>query len=121
MLDSKTLIETVQSLNKSGDLRRTLKKYHLKNLAIFQHGEDYTEGLNLLAITNAQYERLNNVYYDLGLGELKDYMRNCRHFEEDLHEFSTGYGYSVIDVDLLGGSGNGDVLAAFKKAGLTID
>lgn len=121
MLDSKTLIETVQSLNKSGDLRRALKKYQLKNLAVFPYGEDYTEGLNLLAITNTQYERLNNVYKELGLGELKNYMRNYRYFEEDLHEFSTGYGYSVIDADLLGGSGNGDVLAAFKKAGLTID
>lgn len=121
MLDSKTLIETVQSLNKSGDLRRALKKYQLKNLAVFPHGEDYTEGLNLLAITNTQYERLNNVYKELGLGELKNYMRNYQYFEEDLHEFSTGYGYSVIDADLLGGSGNGDVLAAFKKAGLTID
>lgn len=69
-----------------------------------------------------QYDRLNAVYEDLGLGELKDYMRNYKYSElNHTHNFSTGGGYSIFDGDLLGGSGSGEVLAAFKEAGLVID
>ena len=74
------------------------------------------------AISDMQYRRLNAVYEDLGLGELKEYMRKYRYDETKyIHKFSTGGGYSIFDSDLLGGDMEGRVLLAFIHAGLVID
>ena len=122
MLDHQTLLGNLHAFNADGELERTLEKHRLKNLVVFFLRENPASGLRSWAITDMQYRRLNAVYEDLGLGELKEYMRKYRYSEtKDLHKFSTGSGYSIFDADLLGGSGSGEVLSAFKEAGLVID
>lgn len=114
--------ETIIEASKNGTLAGLLEKHRIKNLAVFFLRENPYTALRRWAITDAQYERLNAVYEDLGLGELKDYMRSYRYSESArTHNFSTGCGYSIFDSDLLGGCMDGRVLAAFKDAGLVID
>lgn len=108
--------------SKNGTLAGLLEKHHLKNLSIFRLLENPYSGLRRWAILDMQYRRLNAVYEDLGLGELKYYMRNYRHSDrKGTHNFSTGGGYSIFDADLLGGDADGRVLEAFKHAGFVID
>lgn len=122
MLNPKELKEALNRHLESGELTRALEKHRLKNLAIFLLRENPYTAIRRWAITDMQYERLNAVYKDLGLGELKDYMRSYRYSETaHTHNFSTGCGYSIFDSDLLGGNMDGRVLDAFKNAGLTID
>lgn len=122
MLKPKELKEALKQHLDSGELIRALEKHRIKNLAIFFLRENPYSGLRRWAITDSQYERLNAVYEDLGLGELKEYMRNYRHSDlKNTHNFSTGSGYSIFDADLLGGDADGRVLEAFKHAGLVID
>ena len=122
MLNPKELKEALNRHLESGELTRALEKHRIKNLAIFQLSENPYSGLRRWAILDMQYDRLNAVYEDLGLGELKEYMRNYRHSDlKNTHNFSTGGGYSIIDADLLGGDADGHVLEAFKHAGLVID
>lgn len=122
MLKPKELKEALKQHLDSGELIRALEKHRIKNLAIFFLRENPHSGLRRWAILDAQYRRLNAVYEDLGLGELKEYMRNYRHSDlKNTHNFSTGGGYSIIDADLLGGDADGRVLEAFKHAGLVID
>lgn len=122
MLNPKELKEALKQHLESGELTRALERHRIKNLAVFLLRENPYTALRRWAITDAQYERLNAVYEDLGLGELKDYMRSYRYSESArTHNFSTGCGYSIFDSDLLGGCMDGRVLAAFKDAGLVID
>lgn len=122
MLNPKELKEALNRHLESGELTRALEKHRLKNLAIFLLRENPYTAIRRWAITDMQYDRLNAVYKDLGLGELKDYMRSYRYSETThTHNFSTGCGYCIFDSDLLGGSMDGRVLDAFKNAGLTID
>ena len=67
--------ETIIEASKNGTLAMLLEKHRIKNLAVFFLRENPYTALRRWAITDAQYERLNAVYEDLGLGELKDYMR----------------------------------------------
>lgn len=114
--------ETIIEASKNGTLAGLLEKHRINNLAIFLLRENPYTGFRRWAITDAQYERLNAVYEDLGLGELKDYMRSYSYSESaHTHNFSTGCGYSIFDSDLLGGCMDGCVLAAFKHAGLVIN
>lgn len=122
MLNPKELKEALNRHLESGELTRALGKHRLKNLVIFFLRENPVSGMRSWAIQGMQYRRLNAVYEDLGLGELKEYMRRYRYDEtKDIHKFSTGGGYNIFDADLLGGDSDGRVLAAFKDAGLVID
>ena len=114
--------ETIIEASENGTLAGLLEKHHIKNLSIFLLSENPYTALRRWAILDMQYDRLNAVYEDLGLEELKYYMRNYRHSDrKGTHNFSTGCGYSIFDADLLGGDASGRVLAAFKDAGLVID
>nr|DAS46453.1 MAG TPA: hypothetical protein [Caudoviricetes sp.] len=122
MLNPKELKEALNRHLDSGELTRALDKNRLKNIAVFFLRENPVSGMRSWAISDMQYRRLNAVYEDLGLGELKDYMRGYRYSESACtHNFSTGGGYSIFDADLLGGDADGRVLEAFKHAGLVID
>ena len=122
MLNPKELKEALNQHLGSGELTRALERHRIKNLAVFFLRENPYTALRRWAITDSQYDRLNAVYEDLGLGELKEYMRNYRHSDrKNTHNFSTGCGYSIFDADLLGGDMDGRVLTAFKDAGLVID
>ena len=122
MLSPKELKEALNRHLESGELTRALEKRRLKNLAVFFLRENPVSGMRSWAILDMQYRRLNAVYEDLGLGELKEYMRKYRYDEtKDIHKFSTGVGYSIFDADLFGGDADGRVIEAFKNAGLLID
>lgn len=122
MLNPKELKEALNRHLESGELTRALEKHRLKNLVVFFLRENPVSGMRSWAILDMQYRRLNAVYEDLGLGELKEYMRKYRYDEtKDIHKFSTGGGYSILDADLFGGDADGRVLTAFKDAGLVID
>lgn len=122
MLNPKELKEALNRHLESGELTRALEKHRLKNLAVFFLRENPVSGMRSWAILDMQYRRLNAVYEDLGLGELKEYMRKYRYDEtKDIHKFSTGGGYVIFDSDLLGGDADGRVLEAFKHAGLIFD
>ena len=122
MLNPKELKEALNRHLESGELTRALDKHRLKNLAVFFLWENPVSGMRSWAISDMQYRRLNAVYEDLGLGELKEYMRKYRYDEtKDIHKFSTGCGYRIFDADLFGGDANGRVLGAFKNAGLVMD
>lgn len=119
---AKSAKEIIIEASENGTLAGLLEKHHIKNLSIFRLSENPYSGLRRWAILDMQYDRLNAVYDDLGLEELKYYMRNYRHSDQkDTHNFSTGGGYSIFDADLLGGDADGRVLEAFKHAGLVID
>lgn len=119
---TKSAKETIIEASKNGTLAGLLEKHRLKNLAVFFLRENPVSGMRRWAILDTQYDRLNAVYEDLGLGELKEYMRNYRHSDrKGTHNFSTGCGYSIFDADLLGGDADGCVITAFKHAGLVID
>ena len=119
---AKSAKETIIEVSKNGTLAGLLEKHRIKNLSIFQLSENPHTALRRWAILDMQYDRLNAVYEDLGLEELKYYMRNYRHSDrKGTHNFSTGCGYVIFDADLLGGDADGCVLAAFKDAGLVID
>ena len=114
--------EIILEASENGTLAGLLDKHRIKNLSIFWLSENPYSGLRRWAILDMQYDRLNAVYEDLGLEELKYYMRNYRHSDrKGTHNFSTGCGYSIFDSDLLGGNADGRVLTAFKDAGLVID
>ena len=122
MLNPKELKEALNRHLDSGELTTALEKHRLKNLVVFFLRENPVSGMRSWAIQDTQYRRLNAVYEDLGLGELKEYMRKYRYDETKyIHKFSTGAGYSIFDADLLGGDADGRVLEAFKHAGLVID
>lgn len=122
MLNPKELKEALKQHLDSGELTRALDKHRLKNLAVFFLRENPVSGMRSWAILDMQYRRLNAVYEDLGLGELKEYMRKYRYDEtKDIHKFSTGFGYSIFDADLFGGDADGRVIEAFKNAGLVMD
>lgn len=122
MLNPKELKEALNRHLESGELTRAFEKHRLKNLAVFFLRENPVSGMRRWAILDTQYDRLNAVYEDLGLGELKEYMRKYRYDEtKDIHKFSTGCGYSIFDADLFGGDADGRVLEAFKNAGLVMD
>ncbi len=122
MLNPKELKEALNRHLESGELTRTLEKHRLKNLSVFFLRENPVSGMRSWAILDMQYRRLNAVYEDLGLGELKEYMRKYRYNEtKDIHKFSTGGGYSIFDADLFGGDADGRVIEAFKNAGLVMD
>lgn len=122
MLNPKELKEALKQHLDSGELTRALDKHRLKNLVVFFLRENPVSGMRSWAILDMQYRRLNAVYEDLGLGELKEYMRKYRYDEtKDIHKFSTGCGYSIFDADLFGGDADGRVLEAFKNAGLVMD
>nr|DAY23303.1 MAG TPA: hypothetical protein [Caudoviricetes sp.] len=122
MLNPKELKEALNRHLESGELTRALEKHRLKNLAVFFLRENPVSGMRSWAILDMQYRRLNAVYGDLGLGELKEYMRKHRYDEtKDIHKFSTGDGYSIFDADLFGGDADGRVIEAFKNAGLVMD
>lgn len=122
MLNPKELKEALNRHLESGELTRALEKHRLKNLAVFFLRENPVSGMRSWAILDMQYRRLNAVYEDLGLGELKEYMRKYRYDEtKDIHKFSTGVGYSIFDADLFGGDADGRVIEAFKNAGLVVD
>ena len=122
MLNPKELKEALNRHLESGELTRAFEKHRLKNLAVFFLRENPVSGMRRWAILDTQYDRLNAVYEDLGLGELKEYMRKYRYDEtKDIHKFSTGVGYSIFDADLFGGDADGRVLEAFKNAGLVMD
>lgn len=119
---AKSAKETIIEASNNGTLAGLLEKHRIKNLSIFWLSENPYSGLRRWAILDMQYDRLNAVYEDLGLGELKTYMRNYRHSDrKGTHNFSTGGGYLIFDADLLGGDADGRVLEAFKNAGLVID
>lgn len=114
--------EIILEASENGTLAGLLEKHRIKNLSIFLLSENPYTGLRRWAILDMQYDRLNAVYEDLGLDELKYYMRNYRHSDrKNTHNFSTGGGYSIFGADLLGGDADGRVLEAFKHAGLVID
>lgn len=114
--------EIIIEASENGTLAGLLEKHRIKNLSIFLLSENPYTALRRWAILGMQYDRLNKVYEDLGLDELKYYMRNYRHSDrKGTHNFSTGGGYSIFDADLLGGNADGRVLEAFKHAGLVID
>ena len=118
----KSAKETIIEASKNGTLAGLLEKHRIKNLAIFLLRENPYTALRRWAITDYQYGRLNAVYKDLGLDDLKYYMRSYRYSGSAYtHNFSTGCGYSIFDSDLLGGDADGRVIAAFKNAGLVID
>lgn len=122
MLNPKELKEALNRHLGSEELTRALEKHRLKNLVVFFLRENPVSGMRSWAISDMQYRRLNAVYEDLGLGELKEYMRKYRYDEtKDIHKFSTGGGYSIFDADLFGGDADGRVLETFKHAGLVID
>lgn len=119
---AKSAKETIIEASKNGTLAGLLEKHRLKNLAVFFLRENPVSGMRSWAILDMQYRRLNAVYEDLGLGELKEYMRKYRYDEtKDIHKFSTGGGYSIFDADLFGGDADGRVIEAFKNAGLVMD
>lgn len=119
---TKAAKETIIEASENGTLAGLLEKHRIKNLSIFWLSENPYTGMRRWAILDMQYDRLNAVYEDLGLEELKYYMRNYRHSDrKGTHNFSTGGGYSIFDADLLGGNADGRVLTAFKYAGLVID
>lgn len=119
---AKSAKETIIEASENGTLARLLEKHRIKNLSIFRLSENPYSGLRRWAILDMQYDRLNAVYEDLGLEELKYYMRNYRHSDrKGTHNFSTGGGYLIFDSDLLGGDMDGRVITAFKHAGLVID
>jgi len=122
MLNPKELKEALNRHLESGELTRTLERHRLKNLAVFFLRENPVSGMRSWAILDMQYRRLNAVYEDLGLGELREYMRKYRYDEtKGIHKFSTGGGYSIFDADLFGGDADGRVIEAFKNAGLVMD
>ena len=122
MLNPKELKEALNRHLESGELTRALDKHRIKNLAVFFLRENPVSGMRRWAILDMQYRRLNAVYEDLGLGELKEYMRKYRYDEtKDIHKFSTGCGYIIFDADLFGGDADGRVIEAFKNAGLVMD
>ncbi len=119
---AKSAKEILLEASENGTLAGLLEKHRIKNLSIFWLSENPYSGLRRWAILDMQYDRLNAVYEDLGLEELKHYMRNYRRSgRKGTHNFSTGGGYSIFDADLLGGDADGRVLEAFKHAGLVID
>lgn len=119
---AKSAKETIIEASKNATLSGLLEMHQIKNLSIFKLSENPYTALRRWAILDMQYDRLNAVYVDLRLEELKYYMRNYRHSDrKGTHNFSTGYGYSIFDADLLGGDASGRVIAAFKDAGLVID
>lgn len=117
-----TAKDIILEASENGTLAGLLEKHRIKNLSIFKLSENPYSGLRRWAILDMQYDRLNAVYEDLGLEELKYYMRNYRHSDrKGTHNFSTGCGYNIFDSDLLGGNMDGRVLTAFKDAGLVFD
>ena len=119
---AKSAKEIIIEASENGTLAGLLEKHRIKNLSIFWLSENPYSGLRRWAILDMQYDRLNAVYEDLKLEELKYYMRNYRHSDrKGTHNFSTGGGYKIFDSDLLGGDMDGRVLTAFKDAGLVID
>ena len=81
MLNPKELKEALNRHLESGELTRALERHRLKNLVVFFLRENPHTAIRRWAITDGQYDRLNAVYKDLGLGELKDYMRSYRYSE----------------------------------------
>ena len=75
MLDAETLAEKLCELNQSGELLRTLVKHRIQNLLVYPRDEDSASGLCRWSLLGYQYNRLATVYKELGLGELKEYMR----------------------------------------------
>lgn len=122
MLDSNNLLVKLRAANSSREFSRTLKRYHIYNLAIFPLWDSPYSVERRAAILDSQYTRLWAVYRDLELGKPKDYMKDYRYdTDKNLHTFSTGGGLYDYDADLLGGDGYGKVLEEFQKAGLSLD
>lgn len=121
MLDPETLTATLYNRYLNGDLSRTLEKYQLKKLNVRLLWENPTREVHRWDITSSQYNRLNKVYEEMGLGELKDYMKHHRYLSAAAtHAFTTGWWYSAFDHDLLGGDGTGKVLEALGESGVSI-
>lgn len=121
MLDSITLAEKLYALNQAGELSRALERNKLEVLLVYRRGVDVTSGLRRWLLLGYQYNRLANVYRELGLGELGDYMWGCEYDNiRGTALFLAGDEYSSFDTYLLGGNGNGYVQRAFEEAGLSI-
>lgn len=121
MLDSITLAEKLYALNQAGELSRALERNKLEVLLVYRRGVDGASGLRRWLLLGYQYNRLTSVYKDLGLGDLKDYMRGCAYDNiKGEASFLAGEDYSSFDAYLLGGNGGGEVLRAFEEAGLSI-
>lgn len=121
MLDSITLAKKLHALNQAGELRRTLIKHRIQNLLVYMRGVDSASGLCRWSILGYQYNRLAMVYKELGLGEIKEYMRGYKpDSSRGAFTFLAGTEYSSFDANLLGGDGSGVVLKEFWKAGFAI-
>lgn len=121
MFDSITLAEKLYALNQAGELRRTLIKHRIQNLLVYMRGVDSASGLCRWSLLGYQYNRLATVYKELGLGELKEYMRGYKpDSSRGAFTFLAGTEYSSFDANLLGGDGSGAVLKEFWKAGFVI-
>lgn len=113
---------TVLQAYNNGTLARLLEKHRLQNLCVFPVSENPHSGLCRLEILDTQYDRLNAIYLELGLGDLSQYMTlYLRDILRYTHTFSTRVGCNVLDLDLFGGDADGSVLGAFERAGLIID
>lgn len=73
MLDHKNLLAKLRDANSSREFSRTLKKYHLYNLAVIPQWDNPYSVERRAALLDSQYNRLRVVYRDLGLGSLKEY------------------------------------------------
>lgn len=122
MLDSKTLAEKLRAAHQNGDLSRAMKKHELHTLLVFTLRYNPRNGLRRWGLIGSHYHSLAAVYKDLGLGELNKYMRDYRHYvTKDFYTLtSPREGRSILDADLLGGDGSGEVFKAFQEAGLRI-
>lgn len=121
MIDSQTLADTLHKLNQDGELRRTLIKHRIQNLLVYSRGEDSASGLCRWSLLGYQYNRLATVYKELGLDDLKEYMRGYKpDSSRGAFTFLGGTEYSSFDANLLGGDGSGAVLKEFWKAGFAI-
>ena len=122
MLDHKNLLAKLRDANSSREFSRTLKKYHLYNLAVIPQWDNPYSVERRAALLDSQYNRLRVVYRDLGLCSLKYYMKDYQYdADKNLHSFSTGGVLYNYDADLLGGDGYGKVLEEFQKAGMFLD
>jgi hypothetical protein len=121
MLDAETLAEELHALNQSGELSSALERHKIQTLLVHPRGKEFASSPNRWSLMGYQYNRLANVYREVGLGELKDYMSDYQYdASRGAFTFTSGDRYPNFDADLLGGSGDGTVLKVFQEAGLSI-
>lgn len=102
----------------SGDLKEALDRWRLHNLAVVFVRDNKWTARRTFGITFEQHHRFMGVLKELGLTHPTKFRRSEA---RELYTFTAGIGYDIIEFDLLGGTGDGETLKAWRDAGLEID